>query len=176
MRMYLGLGSNLGDSKKYLQKAISRINTFPNIKGIKKSSIYQSKALEVNSPQNDYLNMVISFVIPDFQDNYQSANSLWKFLSSIEKSLGRKRIYFHEPRTIDIDILIYGKLKVNNQLIIPHPRVIHRLFVLEPMLEVINQLTTKKSAITEIEILLGLDNINQRIFELKQIQDCQRLS
>ncbi len=128
MKAFLSLGSNkldraenLNTALRYLAEQMSILNT---------SSIYQSKAWG-NTDQDDFYNMVIEV------DTEMDAASLMTGLLNIETSMGRERLVKWEPRIIDIDILFYENEQWNEaDLIIPHPYLHERNFVLVPMMEI----------------------------------------
>lgn len=173
MLIYLGLGSNVGDSFRHLQFAIGQLSALPNIKNLQKSSIYKSQAIEVIKKQNDFLNMVVVFEFPESQNNINSAQQLLKYLLEIEINNGRKRPYFHAPRTLDLDLLIYGEIKCNlinveNNLILPHPRICERLFVLMPLVEILNQ--NEKINIAK---QINIKNLDEQVDKLSATQICK---
>ena len=128
--VYLALGSNIGDKKKYLDSCIALLAAHTNIQDINASSYHQTVAVDVQSVQEDYLNAVVEL------NTSLSAIDLFDFTQDIEKRLGRHSKGDYMPRTMDIDIILYDNLIINEQdLQIPHPRFHQRLFVLEPLLE-----------------------------------------
>ncbi|WP_114457785.1 2-amino-4-hydroxy-6-hydroxymethyldihydropteridine diphosphokinase [Halanaerobium sp. MA284_MarDTE_T2] len=128
--IYLGLGSNIDPRKSYLKKAVLEINRLPQTKVTKKSSIYETKAVGYKD-QDDFLNAVIKL------ESRLSPENLLKKLLKIEKKLGRIRTKKWGPRTIDIDILLYGDKKYKSEnLKIPHSRMTERAFVLIPLAEI----------------------------------------
>lgn len=128
--IFLGLGTNLGNRKKNLSDAIALINSqIGNV--VKKSSIHETKAWG-KTEQPDFLNMVIQI-----DTELQPQNLLEKCLS-IENKLGRIRIEKWGERIIDIDILYYNDLIIDEEnLKIPHPLIEDREFVLNPLKELI---------------------------------------
>lgn len=128
-RVFLGLGSNMGDSAATLEAAIEKIKD-PYVKIQKTSSLYQTKAWGMIY-QPDFLNQVL-----EIRTTYQPMQLL-KHLQAIESELGRVRKVRWGPRTIDIDILFFDDMKLyRDNLIVPHPYVEERMFVLEPMNEI----------------------------------------
>ncbi len=129
MICYLGLGSNLGDRKGYIDRAISRLAANPNISMLKSSSIIETSAFgKIDQP--DFLNCVIKI------DTALLPDELLQLCLKIEKSLGRIRTEVWGPRTIDIDILFYGNIIIDTvDLQIPHPGIRKRKFVLKSLLE-----------------------------------------
>lgn len=128
---YLGIGSNLGDRRKNIKKALEILKKTKAIKLEKISKLYETEP-QGGPPQGKFLNGVIKIrtsLLP-FQ--------LLKLLKRIEKDLGRKRIRRFGPRTIDLDILFYSDKVINKRdLKIPHPRCFERDFVLKPLLEIL---------------------------------------
>ena len=126
----LSLGSNLGDRLLFLQSAIKKIGEIAGVELIEVSSFYETKPWGVSEQQNRYLNCCLK--IKTELDPFSLLESCLK----VESDLGRTRPYKFAPRTVDIDIIAYGNLVVNEEnLIIPHPRFKQRAFVLIPMEE-----------------------------------------
>lgn len=131
---YLALGSNLGDRKNNLKKALELIEE-EGIDIIKKSEIYETKAVS-KVKQNDFLNMCIEVKVSF------SPQKLLTITRFIERRMGRdqkinKRKGYELPRIIDIDILLYNQQIINSQnLTIPHPEMHRREFVLKPLSDI----------------------------------------
>lgn len=131
-KVYLGLGSNIGDRYQYLHRAIELINNHSQIELKSKSSVYETKPFGYVE-QPDFLNMVIAV------NTTLKPEELLKYTQEIENLLGRKREIHWGPRIIDIDILLYGdKIIQTVELSIPHPFLTERLFVLIPLAEIFN--------------------------------------
>jgi len=130
MFCYIGLGSNLGDRALNIQLAIEKIKQIQNTKITKISSIIET--LPVGGPaQGKFLNAAI-----EIQTN-MSPPELLKNLQTIESELGRLRTVKNGPRTIDLDILFCEDLQIREKdLIVPHPRIKEREFVLAPLREI----------------------------------------
>lgn len=129
---YLSLGSNLGNRRKNIEEAIKKINALNYTKVIKKSKFHKTKPEGGPPGQPEYLNAAIKI------KTKLSPALLLKELQKIEKELGRVKTVRFGPRPIDCDILLYGsKLIRQKGLIIPHPRMFGRDFVLKPLSEVI---------------------------------------
>jgi 2-amino-4-hydroxy-6-hydroxymethyldihydropteridine diphosphokinase len=129
-KVYVGLGSNLGNRKKYLVSAITRIDSCREICVVNKSSFYETKPVG-GPPQPDYVNCVIEL------DTEIEPQSLLEEFKGIELELGRKPGTRWGPRVIDIDILLYGNKVINDSnLKIPHESMHKRIFVLEPLCEI----------------------------------------
>ena len=130
--VYFGLGSNLGDRKHFLDRAI-KVLSIQFGEPVAISSIYQTAAWGLTE-QPDFYNQVISF------NTAKSASVILERILEIEKKMGRIRKTRWGPRTIDIDILFYGHLKFTKPgLTIPHPRISERRFVLVPLVEIAGQ-------------------------------------
>ncbi|MFC2064080.1 2-amino-4-hydroxy-6-hydroxymethyldihydropteridine diphosphokinase [Chloroflexota bacterium] len=126
--IYLSLGSNLGNRLLNLETAIQYLH--PEIEIIKRSSVYETPPWGYED-QPPFLNMVI------VGQTMYSPGKLLKFLKSIEKEMGRMASFRFGPRLIDLDILFYDQLILESEeLVIPHPRISERAFVLVPMAEI----------------------------------------
>jgi len=128
---YLGLGSNLGNRRKNIKKALDYLAKIKGIKIEKSSRIYETKP--VGGPtQRKFLNAAIKI------RTSLSPQLLLAALKKIEKDLGRKPTVRFGPRPIDLDILLYAnKIIKRKNLVIPHPRMFRREFVLRPLREII---------------------------------------
>lgn len=125
VKVYIGLGSNLGNKLSKIKKAISYIKKYLEITRI--SPVYKTEPVGYKN-QDWFLNCVLE------AETDIKPLDLLKFFKSIEKKLKRVKKIKYGPRTIDIDILLYGDKIINlKNLIIPHPRMYKRLFVLEPL-------------------------------------------
>ena len=123
----IGLGSNLGNREKQLHEAGNRLGVLGEVVGV--SSIYVTEPIGPEQP--DYLNMVMVI------ETDLSPDDLLARLLEIETTMGRKRKQRWGPRLIDLDLLLYGDRTVSQEgLRIPHPQMLERRFVLEPLLEV----------------------------------------
>lgn len=128
---FIGLGSNLGDKRKNLLKALQKIKQLKGIKIIKTSKIIQSMPLG-GPKQPEFLNAVIKI------RTRLSPSSLLRKLKKIETELGRKKTVRWGPRIIDLDILLYAdRIIETKELTVPHPRIFERDFVIKPLLEVL---------------------------------------
>lgn len=129
-RVVIGLGSNVGNRERYLKNAIKLLVIKWNFLFVACSSIYESEPWGFKN-QNNYLNCVITGL-------YRSRPGvLLREIKEIEHKLGRKRKRKYHPREIDLDILFFGNKVINkNNLIIPHPYLHLRNFVLEPLVEI----------------------------------------
>lgn len=126
---YLSLGSNIGNREENLRRAVELLKE-AGVRVVQNSSIYETEPQDVHE-QPWFLNMVTQVETALFP------KQLLGRIHKIERELGRKRTTPRGPRTIDIDILMYGDLVMDStELQIPHPRMAERRFVLEPLLEI----------------------------------------
>jgi len=130
--VYIALGSNLNNPKQQIESAYQQINQHADIKILNTSSLYQSEALTLdNEQQPDYINSVIQVATSLSPENLLIA------LHEIENSQGRVRAQKWGARTLDLDILLYDNLELTtDNLIIPHPEMQDRNFVLVPLSEI----------------------------------------
>jgi len=127
--VYLALGSNLGDRLQYIQKAVAQLEAC-DLKIIKFSTVVETDPVG-GVPQGKYLNAVLK------ASTVLSPEELHVVTRSIERKLGRVKKTINAPRVIDIDILLYDDIKlITPQLLIPHPRLLERLFVMGPLEEI----------------------------------------
>jgi len=125
--VYLGLGSNIGDSELHITQALRLISEICEVK--KKSQLYLTEPIG-NRDQNWFLNCVVEI------ETELDPKHLLAAIKSIERTLGRVETFKKGPRIIDIDILFFGDQIVQTKnLIIPHPLLQERLFVLQPMMD-----------------------------------------
>src|SRR3989338_7123254 len=126
---YIGIGSNLGDRKRYIDSAIERLKDNEDIRVKKISSIYETEPVSP-IPQGEFLNGVLEI------ETALKPRTLLRTLNGIEEALGRERTIKDGPRTIDLDILYYGEERIDEKgLVIPHPRIDEREFVLKGLRE-----------------------------------------
>jgi dihydroneopterin aldolase / 2-amino-4-hydroxy-6-hydroxymethyldihydropteridine diphosphokinase len=127
---YIALGSNLGDKEKNLGDAVKLINNSFNTKLIKTSNAYETKPVGYLA-QDNFLNCVVEV------KTLLSPKALVRFLMDIEKQLKRERIIKWGPRTIDLDVIFYDEIiTCDEEIIIPHPRMHERMFVLKPLCDI----------------------------------------
>lgn len=127
---FIGLGSNMGDRLGYLRAALHEMALRPEIRVMRVSSVYESEPVGYKE-QSWFLNQVAE--VETSLDPWQ----LLRALQGIENRLGRKRIFRWGPRVIDLDLLLYGRLVLEDEeLTLPHPRMYERNFVLFPLNEI----------------------------------------
>jgi 2-amino-4-hydroxy-6-hydroxymethyldihydropteridine diphosphokinase len=127
---YIALGSNIENRLYYLREAVKALDNHEQISVIAASSIYETEPVGYIN-QDKFLNMVIKITTA------LSPFALLEVTQKIEQKFGRKREIRWGPRTLDLDILLYNHENIETeQLIIPHPRMTERAFVMIPLLEV----------------------------------------
>ena len=127
-RVYLSLGSNLGDRAAHLNAAIKRMDTLGKIMAV--SSFYETEPVELTA-QPWFLNCAVEL------DTEKMPKQLLTSIFDIEEEMGRRRVQKKGPRTVDIDILLFGNSIIKAKgLTIPHPAMHDRRFVLEPLAEI----------------------------------------
>lgn len=125
---FVGLGANLGDALATLAQAMVDLSALPATRLVAQSSVYRSAPIDANGP--DYLNAVAELVTS------LAPGELLAQLQRIEHEHGRERPYRHAPRTLDLDLLLYGQVQMASPaLTLPHPRLHERAFVLLPLAE-----------------------------------------
>ncbi len=148
-RVYLGLGSNLGDRERMLRRAIG-LMPLAGVRVLRESAVYESEPMYL-AAQPRFLNMVLE------AETSIAPESLLRRLRGIEDQLGRKRVVANGPRHIDIDVLIYGDLTIETpELKVPHPRMAERRFVLEPLAELAAEWRHPVTGQSVREMLAGL--------------------
>ncbi len=125
---YIGIGANLGDARANVLDAFERLGKLPGATLEAVSSLYRTAPID--SSGDDYINAVarLCTTLP--------AQDLLEALFDIEQAHGRERPYYNAPRTLDLDLLLYGDEQIATAtLTVPHPRMHQRAFVLMPLLE-----------------------------------------
>jgi len=126
--VYLSLGSNVGDRRANLETAIARLGELGEVKAV--SSFYETEPVEV-AAQPWFLNCAVAL------ETEMMPRRLLGRVLAIEQKMGRRRLQLKGPRTIDIDILLFGNSVVDmRELTIPHPALHERRFALEPLCEI----------------------------------------
>ena len=126
---FIGIGANLGDSQAAVLQTIQDIGALPGTTLLCASSLYRTAPIDSSGP--DYINAVLEI------STTLGAHALLKQLQAIENKAGRARPYRNAPRTLDLDILLYGDQSISTpSLVVPHPRMLARAFVLVPLAEI----------------------------------------
>ena len=127
---YVGIGANLEDPRAQVAQAFDELARMPRTRLSARSSLYLSTPLGYGA-QPDFINAVAEL------DTALGAQELLAELQAIETRYGRQRSFANAPRTLDLDLLLYGDTRIDEpQLVVPHPRMHERAFVLEPLLEI----------------------------------------
>ena len=141
-KIYLGLGSNIGDTKKNIDTAISILSKKVNIKD--KSSYYETEPVGFKE-QPWFLNIVI-----EGETNLR-VEELLNFTQSVESDMKRVKTFLNGPRIIDVDILLYNDVNIaSERLTVPHPRMYERAFVMVPLFELSKDLIINDISIEDI--------------------------
>ncbi len=129
-RAYIGLGSNMGEREKYLLDAMKSIDDLPDTKIVKKSSMIETEPYGYTD-QDPFMNAIVCI------ETLSEPLDLLHALQRIELDAGRKRDIHWGPRTLDLDILLYDQeILCNPELVVPHPEIEKRMFVLESLCEI----------------------------------------
>ena len=127
---YVGIGSNLDDPRTQVLQAFDELDRLPHTRVVKRSSLYRS-APAGHAAQPDFINAVAQL------ETGLPAERLLAELQEIETRHGRKRSFPNAPRTLDLDVLLFGNAELDTPgLRIPHPRMHERAFVLKPLMEI----------------------------------------
>jgi 2-amino-4-hydroxy-6-hydroxymethyldihydropteridine diphosphokinase len=127
---YIGIGSNLGNALKNCQHAVESLTLAKGIEVTRVSSFYKTEPVGIEN-QNLFINAVVEI------KTVLSTHNLFQTLQNIEKDMGREREVKGGPRIIDLDLLFYGQEVIQAaDLIVPHPEIQKRRFVLEPLCEI----------------------------------------
>ena len=141
---YIGLGSNLGDSRQILAEAVQKMATLGQVKT---SNLYQSPPMGPQDQPN-YLNAVVQL------NTDLAALSLLDRLQAFEQDAGRVRLRHWGERTLDLDLLIYGNEHIqNDRLTVPHVGVLERDFVLIPLLDIDPEIQVHGHRLKDLDIV-----------------------
>lgn len=126
---YIALGANLGEPAQALRAALHALGSTPGVRLERASSLYRTAPVDSSGP--DYLNAVAEIATT------LTAPALLDALQAIEQQAGRERPYRNAPRTLDVDLLLFGDARIDSpRLTVPHPRMGERAFVLVPLAEI----------------------------------------
>jgi 2-amino-4-hydroxy-6-hydroxymethyldihydropteridine diphosphokinase len=126
---YIGIGANLGEARAQVEQAINSLKTLPRTRLVAQSSLFRTAPVDAGG--DDYINAVVSI------DTGLAPQELLAQLQALEQAAGRERPYHNAPRTLDLDILLYGEqIIATPSLTVPHPRLIQRAFALIPLLQI----------------------------------------
>jgi len=142
----IALGSNVGDRDAHLDYAVSRLSQL--LTGIRSSTRYDTEPVDVAGDQARYLNAAV------VGQTTLEATELLGAIQQIEQDRGRERPYPNAPRTLDLDLILYGDAVLSApSVVVPHPRFRERLFVLEPLAEIAPGLIDPTTGLTIRELL-----------------------
>lgn len=160
VRAFIGLGANLGDPESQVRRAIQALGKLPRTRLLAASSLYRSEPVGVGK-QADFVNAVAEV------ETALSARSLLEELLTSEARFGRERPSPGAPRTLDLDLLLYGDQVIEEPgLVIPHPRMHERAFVLMPLAEIAAEISIPR--IGSVRTLLSACR-NQKIQKIGPI-------
>lgn len=126
---YIGLGSNLGDAAGNVNSALLALSQLPTTRVTEQSSLFRTAPIDADG--DNYINAVARI------STRLSAEELLQALLALEQDFGRERTYINAPRTLDLDLLLYGEqIIATPTLTVPHPRMTTRAFVLIPLLQI----------------------------------------
>lgn len=125
----IALGANLGDARRTVEAAMEEIGRLPTTRLLARSSLYRTAPIDSTGP--DYINAVVAV------QTQLPPDALLAALQALEAAAGRERPWRNAPRTLDLDILLYGGERIASEtLTVPHPRMFQRAFVLAPLAEI----------------------------------------
>ncbi len=142
---YVAIGANLGQAAAAVRQAMEDLDHLPLTRVTRRSSLYQTAPLDTNAGIEsraalaDYINAVVAL------ETGLAAPLLLAQLQQLEQAAGRERPYRNAPRTLDLDLLVYGSASIDSgQLTVPHPRMAQRAFVLVPLAEIAPALVSRE--------------------------------
>ena len=145
-RVFVGLGANLGDAVATVRAALQALDEMPGTRCVARSALYRSAPIDAQG--SDYVNAVAQL------HTRLSPVALLLQLQTMEERFGRERPFRNAPRTLDLDLLLYGQRRIATlQLTVPHPRMHERAFVLVPLAEIAPDLALAVPADQRIERL-----------------------
>jgi 2-amino-4-hydroxy-6-hydroxymethyldihydropteridine diphosphokinase len=155
--VYIGLGSNIEDRERHLKDAIHLLQLHPDINICRCSSIYETDPVGFTE-QAAFLNMVIQV------ETKLTPTELFHHMLEVESKLGRVRDIRWGPRTIDLDMLLFGQQLLDTpELLVPHPRMKERAFVLIPLLEIMDKQSIQAGASfqQDLKLLTGKEGVTK---------------
>ena len=158
---YIGLGANLGDARAAVISAIGALADLPQTQLQAQSRLYTSAPMGENATGENYVNAVVQL------STALSAHDLLNELQRIERAFGRERSVRNAPRTLDLDILLYGDACIEDEVLsIPHPRMIERAFVLRPLFDIAPELSWHNAHGQKINLQSQMKYVEQQDIQL----------
>ena len=158
---YIGIGANLGDARVAVVSAIDALADLPQTQLQAQSRLYTSAPMGENATGDHYVNAVAQL------HTHLSAHNLLSELHRIERAFGRERSVRNAPRTLDLDILLYGDACIEDaRLTIPHPRMIERAFVLRPLFDIAPELSWHNAHGQKISLEQCLQHVAEQDIQL----------
>ena len=158
---YIGLGANLGDARAAVISAIGALADMPQTQLQAQSRLYTSAPMGENATGENYVNAVVQL------STALSAHDLLNELQRIERAFGRERSVRNAPRTLDLDILLYGDACIEDEVLsIPHPRMIERAFVLRPLFDIAPELSWHNAHGQKINLQSQMKYVEQQDIQL----------
>ena len=140
---YIGLGANLGDARQTIAAAIQTLRESSGILNLRQPPLYSSDPVDAQGPV--FINTVVAL------DTTLEPLSFLDLLQAIEQEHGRERPYRNAPRTLDLDLLLYGTRTIDTpRLTVPHPRMHQRAFVLRPLQDLAPDLQLVQGSFTTL--------------------------
>lgn len=140
---YIGLGANLGNARQTIAAAIQTLRASNGIVALRQAPLYSSDPVDAQGPV--FINTVIAI------DTTLDPLPLLDLLQAIEQQHGRERPYLNAPRTLDLDLLLYGTQTIETpRLTVPHPRMHQRAFVLRPLQDLAPDLQLAQGSFTTL--------------------------
>lgn len=146
----IGLGANLGDARQAVHGAVAAIAALDGCQLLATSPLYRSAPIDSTGP--DYFNAVLQI------STHLTAPDLLACLHRIERGAGRERPYRNAPRTLDLDLLLYGQARLDSRtLTVPHPRMRQRAFVLRPLADIAPALVSAQALAAVADQVIAKD-------------------
>ena len=146
----IGLGANLGDARQAVHGAVAAIAALDGCQLLATSPLYRSAPIDSSGP--DYFNAVLQI------STRLTAPDLLACLHRIERGAGRERPYRNAPRTLDLDLLLYGQARLDSPtLTVPHPRMLLRAFVLRPLADIAPALVSAQALAAVADQVIAKD-------------------
>ena len=158
---YIGIGGNLGEPLDTVRQAIEALRQMPHTSDVVASPMYRSAPVGENATGDFYINAVVQL------RTHLSAHDLLHELQRIENQFGRTRSFRNAPRTLDLDILLYGDACIEDEVLsIPHPRMHERAFVLRPLFDIAPELSWHNAHGQKFDLTLQLKHVAQQEIQL----------